>query len=76
MQQRKHKTKQNKKQSITDLWDNFRQPNRSVSRIPKMGEAEKVFEGNNSQKLFKVDEKYKSTDPKSSTNPKYKKHEI
>lgn len=59
------------------MWKNFKQPNPCISRAPKE-QREKVKDQNNiwrddGQTFSKFGEKYKFTDPKSTTNSKQKK---
>lgn len=61
---------------INELSDNFKQPNIHVIRLSKVeGEQKKIFENMTGKEFPNLIKIYKLRDPRSSINPKHKKHE-
>ena len=75
--QKEKRTLRNEK-NITELWDNFKQPNIWSIGIYEGEEGEeetKCFWRNNGWKHSKFDENCKSADTRTTVNPKHKTHE-
>lgn len=69
----REKTEEKDEQSISEIWDNFKQPDIQGIGAPEVGRSNNNNNnGNNGQKF---NENYKLTDLRNSTKSKYKKQE-